>query len=141
MTAMRYLGVDPGRKRVGLAISDAGGTLSSPLMVLARRSVEQVAEEIAEVCRREGVETVVVGLPLNMDGTRGPAAQDAEKLAEAIGCRTGLPVHMWDERLSSVSAERSLLEADLPRAKRRKRIDKVAAQIILQTYLDARGDS
>ena len=137
MTAVRYLGVDPGKRRVGLALSDPGGTLASPLAVLQRRSLDQAAEEIAAICRREGAEAVVMGLPLNMDGTSGAAARDAQRLAALVGERADLPVHLWDERLTSVTAERHLLEADLSRAKRRRTIDKVAAQIILQSFLDA----
>jgi len=138
---VRYLGIDPGKRRVGLAISDPGETFSSPLAVLGRRSTEQVVSEIAGVCRREGVEAIVVGLPLNMDGTKGAAAKEAERLAAQVAEAAGLPVQLWDERLSSVSAERSLLEADMSRQKRRRTIDKVAAQIILQSFLDARRNA
>jgi len=138
---LRYLGIDPGRRRVGLAISDPGATFASPLEVLERRSADQVASEIASLCRHEAVEAVVVGLPLNMDGTKGPAAREAEALAAKVRQATGLPVRMWDERLSSVSAERSLIEADMSRRRRRRTIDKVAAQIILQSFLDAEQDT
>ena len=136
---MRYLGIDPGKKRVGLAISDPGGQFASPLEVVAPRSLAELLGSLEAVCSREEIEALVVGLPLRMDGTKGPAALEAERLAEALAERTGLPVEMWDERLSSVSAERSLLSADLSRARRRARIDKVAAQIILQAFLDAQG--
>ncbi len=136
---MRYLGVDPGKKRIGLAISDPGGTIATPLKILQRQSLQQVLRDVASLCRQEEVGTIVVGLPLNMDGTRGPAAQDAEQLASHLAQATGLAVQLWDERLSSVSAERSMLDADLSRSMRRRRIDKVAAQIILQGFLDARG--
>ena len=136
---MRFLGIDPGRKRIGLAISDPGETFSHPFKVLARRSLEQVACDIAKLCRDEQVGGIVVGLPLNMDGSRGQAAEEAEQLAARMAEATGLPTRMWDERLSSVTAERSLLEANLTRRKRRRKIDKVAAQIILQGFLDARA--
>jgi putative Holliday junction resolvase len=136
---VRYLGVDPGKKRIGLAISDPGGTIATPLKILQRQSLQQVLRDVASLCRQEEVGTIVVGLPLNMDGTRGPAAQDAEQLASHLAQATGLAVQLWDERLSSVSAERSMLDADLSRSMRRRRIDKVAAQIILQGFLDARG--
>ncbi|MBN2582758.1 MAG: Holliday junction resolvase RuvX [Planctomycetes bacterium] len=138
---MRYLGVDPGKKRVGLAISDPGATISTPLKVLQRRSLDQVIADIVALCRQEEVGAIVVGLPLNMDGSRGPAAQDAEQLAARLTEAAGLAVELWDERLSSVSAERSMLDADLSRAKRKQRIDKVAAQIILQGFLDARAQA
>ncbi|NIA21941.1 MAG: Holliday junction resolvase RuvX [Anaerolineaceae bacterium] len=136
---MRFLGIDPGRKRIGLAISDLGETFSHPFKVLARRSLEQVVREVAEICCQEEIGAIVMGHPLNMDGSRGPAAREAEKLAALIAEAAGLPMEMWDERLSSVTAESRLLEADLTRAKRRKKIDKVAAQIILQGFLDARA--
>jgi len=139
MRPVRYLGVDPGKKRIGLAISDPGGTIATPLKILQRQSLQQVLRDVASLCRQEEVGTIVVGLPLNMDGTRGPAAQDAEQLASHLAQATGLAVQLWDERLSSVSAERSMLDADLSRSMRRRRIDKVAAQIILQGFLDARG--
>jgi putative pre-16S rRNA nuclease len=135
---MRYLGVDWGKKRVGLAISDPGGMLATPLQVLQRQSLEQIVSEISGLCRDERVEAVVVGLPLNMDGSRGATAQEADRLAAMIAEATGLPVELWDERLSSVSAERHLIDADMSRAKRKRTIDKVAAQIILQTFLDSR---
>jgi putative Holliday junction resolvase len=124
--------VDPGKKRVGLAISDPGGTIATPLKVLQRRSLEQVLGDIASLCRQEEVGAIVVGHPLNMDGSHGPAAQDAEQLALRLAEATGLRVELWDERLSSVSAERSMLDADLSRVKRKRRIDKEAAQMILQ---------
>lgn len=138
---MRYLGVDWGKKRVGLAISDPGGMLATPLKVLQRQSLEQIVAEIHGLCRDERVEAIVVGLPLNMDGSRGATAQEADRLATMIAEATGLPVDLWDERLSSVSAERHLIDADMSRAKRKRTIDKVAAQIILQTFLNSRGEN
>jgi putative Holliday junction resolvase len=136
---VRYLGVDPGRKRVGLAISDPGEVFSCPLKVLQRSSLEQIVSDIAAICRQEEVEAIVVGLPLNMDGSSGQMAQEAEQLAALLAAATGLPVEHWDERLSSVTAERSMLDADLTRAQRKRKIDKVAAQVILQGFLDAKG--
>jgi putative Holliday junction resolvase len=135
---MRFLGVDPGGKRVGVAISDPGETFASPLVVIHRRSFEQVVRDIAALCREEAVGGLVVGLPLNMDGSHGPMAQEAARLGEALAAATGLPVELWDERLSSENAERHLIDADMSRARRKKTIDKVAAQIILQSYLDTR---
>jgi putative Holliday junction resolvase len=129
--------VDPGKKRVGLAISDPGGTFASPLRIIQRRSTDQVLKEIVEVCRVEEVGAVVLGLPLNMDGSRGPMAQNAAELGQQIAEVTGLPVRLWDERLSSVTAERHLIDADMTRARRKKTLDKVAAQVILQSFLDA----
>lgn len=139
---MRYLGVDPGRKRIGLAMSDPGGRLSNPYRVVERGGDQQrAAADIAELCRQEEVGEIVVGLPLNMDGSKGAAAQNAHRLAAELRRATGLPVHLWDERLTSVTAERTMIDADLSRAKRKKRIDKVAAHLILQSYLDAKAET
>jgi putative Holliday junction resolvase len=135
---VRFLGVDPGKKRIGLAISDPGERFSSPLKVLGRRSLEQVVADIAALCREEEIGAIVVGLPINMDGSYSPGAHEAEELGKLLHEATGLAVEYWDERLSSVTAERAMLEADLSRAMRKRKIDKVAAQIILQGFLDAR---
>jgi putative Holliday junction resolvase len=137
--AVRFLGVDPGTKRVGLAISDPGESLAGPLKVLARRTLAQIVADIAALCRQEEIGGLVVGLPINMDGSHGPAAQEAEVLGKLLHEATGLVVEYWDERLSSVTAENAMLEADLSRAMRKRKIDKVAAQIILQGFLDSRN--
>ena len=118
--------------------SDLGETFSHPLRVIQRHTLQQVVEDIARLCRQEHVEALVVGLPLNMDGSRGQSAIDAERMGAMLAEATGLPMTLHDERLSSVTAERALLEADMSRAKRKSKIDKVAAQVILQTYLDMR---
>jgi putative holliday junction resolvase len=138
---VRALGVDPGTKRIGLAISDRSGTVASPLTVLQRsRSKQHDDSEIARIVRDEEVEVVVVGLPINMDGTHGPAAKAATAEARRLATVVGVPVELHDERRTTVSADRSMLEAGLNAVERRQRVDKVAAAIMLQSWLDARAD-
>lgn len=138
--AVRALGVDPGTKRIGLAVSDLSGTIASPLTVLQRsRSAQHDLHEIARVAREEEAEVIVVGLPINMDGSEGPAAKRARADAERLATVAGVPVELHDERRTTVSADRSMLEAGLNAIERRQRVDKVAAAIMLQSWLDARA--
>lgn len=138
--AVRALGVDPGTKRIGLAVSDLSGTIASPLTVLQRsRSAQHDLREIARVAHEEEAEVIVVGLPINMDGSEGPAAKRARAEAERLATVVGVPVELHDERRTTVSADRSMLEAGLNAVERRQRVDKVAAAIMLQSWLDARA--
>ena len=138
----RLLGIDPGRKTLGLALSDTRRVLASPYGRLRRGKLMAVAGEIAAIARKEGVGGLVVGLPLEMDGTFGPAAQAARDWAGDLSVATRLPAVMWDERMSSVSANRFLVEqADLSRAKRAEAVDRLAASVILQAALDALSGS
>ncbi len=138
----RLLGIDPGRKTLGLALSDTRRVLASPYGRLRRGKLMAVAGEIAAIARKEGVGGLVVGLPLEMDGTFGPAAQAARDWAGDLSVATRLPAMMWDERMSSVSANRFLVEqADLSRAKRAEAVDRLAASVILQAALDALSGS
>jgi putative holliday junction resolvase len=134
------LGIDAGERRVGLALSDESRLLASPLIVLDRRGgLSSVLEAIAGVATREAVRQVVVGWPLNADGTAGPQAQRAERFASLVERATQLPVELWDERLSTHEAE-AVLRAQgrsTRRARARGQIDAVAAAVILQDYLDA----
>ena len=137
---MRVLGIDLGSKRIGIAVSDFTGTVASPLSVLARsKSRRHDHDEIARIAREEEAEAIVVGLPLNMDGSSGPAARSATKEARDIATVTGMPVHLQDERLTTVTAERALREANMRGEERRTVVDKVAAAVLLQTWLDAKG--
>jgi putative Holliday junction resolvase len=138
---MRVLGVDLGSKRIGIAVSDRSGTIASPLTVLQRSgSVARDHQQIAALVREEEAEAVVVGLPLNMNGSTGPAAQAAIKEAKALATVVGVPVHTSDERRTTVSADRAMMEAGMNAVKRRKVVDKVAAAVILQHWLDGRSD-
>jgi putative Holliday junction resolvase len=137
---VRALGIDPGSKRIGLAISDRSGTIASPLMVLERtRSRRHDDAEIARIVRDEEVEIVVVGLPINMDGSRGASAEGAIADARRLATVVGVPVELHDERRTTVSADRSMRDAGLDGVERRQRVDKVAAAIMLQSWLDARA--
>lgn len=135
---MRVVGLDLGSKRIGVAVSDLSGTIASPLLVLQRSgSTRRDHEQIARLVADEEAEAVVVGLPLNMNGSEGPAAVAARKEAAAIATVVGVPVHTWDERRSTVTADQAMLAAGLRAPQRRQHVDKVAAAVFLQAWLDA----
>jgi putative Holliday junction resolvase len=135
---MRTLGLDVGTKTIGVAVSDGLGLTAQALTTIRRTNLKADLAALGELAREHEASRMVVGLPLNMDGTEGPRAEASRKFADAASQALGLPVEFWDERLSTVAAERTLLEADLTRARRRQVIDQVAAQFILQGWLDAR---
>ncbi len=136
---MRVLGVDLGSKRIGIAVSDRSGTIASPLTVIQRSgSVARDHHAIAKLVLEEEAEAVVVGLPLNMNGSAGPAAQAAVKEAKALATVVGVPVHTSDERRTTVTADRAMMEAGMNAQARRKVVDKVAAAVLLQHWLDGR---
>lgn len=137
---MRALGIDLGSKRIGIAVSDRSGTIASPLLVLQRSgSTRRDHEAIRALAVEEEAEMLVVGLPLNMNGSSGPAAQAAIKEAEALATVVGVPVITFDERGTTVTADRALMEANISARDRRKYVDKVAAAILLQHWLDSRA--
>ncbi|HST76671.1 MAG TPA: Holliday junction resolvase RuvX, partial [Acetobacteraceae bacterium] len=130
-------GLDPGSKTVGVALSDVRLTLASPYGSLKRGKLRANAAEIVAIARKEGASGLVVGLPLSMDGTIGPAAQAARDWTLALSEATGLPAALWDERLSSAAVNRFLIgEADLSRKKRADAVDRMAAAWLLQAALD-----
>lgn len=131
------LAVDLGRKRVGLAVSDPMGVIAQPLRSEPAEPEASLAERLAAVVAEVGAEEVVVGLPRRLDGSRGPEAKAAQQLAAELRRRTRLRISLADERLTSVAAERSLLEAGVKRAGRKRLSDEVAATLILQSYLDS----
>ncbi len=135
----RLLGVDYGEATIGLAVSDDTGLIAQGLSALRRRRGGADLEAIAALARERGVGAIVVGHPKNMDGSIGPSAQAAEAFARALGDRTGLPVHLWDERLSTRQAERAMIQAGVRRARRRAALDVAAAILILQGFLDHRA--
>lgn len=132
------LGLDAGTVRVGLAASDPTGTLASPVAVLARAMPARLWERVRREAAERGATTIVVGLPRNMNGGEGDAAVAARALAAEAAHETGLPVELWDERLSTVEAERHLIASGTRRRERRERIDAVAAAVVLQAFLDSR---
>jgi putative Holliday junction resolvase len=134
----RLIGVDPGSKTIGLALSDVRLTLASPFGSLKRARLKANAAEILVIARKENAGGLVVGLPLSMDGTAGPAAQAARDWAQALSEATGLPAALFDERMSSAAANRFLItEADVSRRKRAESVDRLAASWMLQAALDA----
>lgn len=135
---MRVLGVDLGEKRIGLALSDELGILASPLEVFEFENRPAALQYISEVAKRRQVGEVVIGLPLDMSGSRGVMAEAAEAFAGELREMVEIPVVCWDERLTTAQAERAMLEADTSRAGRRRQIDMVAAALMLQAYLDLR---
>jgi putative Holliday junction resolvase len=134
----RLIGIDPGSKTIGLALSDVRLMLASPFGTLKRGKLKANAAEILAIARKENAGGLVVGLPLSMDGTVGPAAQAARDWALALSEATQLPAALFDERLSSAAANRFLItEADVSRRKRADSVDRLAAASILQAALDA----
>ncbi|HUU29939.1 MAG TPA: Holliday junction resolvase RuvX [archaeon] len=140
----RILAIDYGERRVGLALSDETGFVAARVLeTIDRQKIPggSLEEEISRITEEHSVVEVVVGLPLNMDGSAGESAQKVIRFAESLGRRTGLPVRTWDERLTTVAARRVHLELNLPLKKRRdkKRLDRTAALILLQNYLNYRS--
>ena len=136
---MRALGIDLGTKRIGVALSTSDGSMATPYEVVARsgaRSRDHAT--IARLAEETGAELLVVGLPLSLDGSDGPAATAARAEADELAAATGLPVELWDERLTTVTADRDLMAADLDAKARRRVVDKVAAAVMLQAWLDHR---
>ena len=135
---MRVVGIDLGTRRVGVAVSDPGGVLASPYEVITRSGdLDRDRRRIAEVVAEVEAELVVVGLPLSMNGSVGRAAAAALAEAEALGEVVGVPVVTFDERLTTVSADRSMMERKMKADARRQVVDKVAAAVMLQAWLDS----
>ena len=136
-TGQRLIGIDPGEKIVGLALSDVMRMVASPYGALKRGKLSVMAREIGQIAREQEVGALVVGLPLSMDGGFGPAAQAARDWAIALSEQTGLPVSLCDERLSSSAVNRAIIqEGDLSRKRRENLVDKLAATYMLQGFLD-----
>lgn len=130
------VGLDLGTKTIGVAVSDGLRSVATPLLTVRRRKFTTDVEEIEAVIRGRAVVGIVLGLPLNMDGTEGPRAQSSRAFARNMARRDAPPIAFWDERLSTVAAERALLEADASRSRRAAVIDHIAAGYILQGALD-----
>jgi putative Holliday junction resolvase len=134
---MRILGVDYGQKRVGLAISDEMGTIAQSVDYVVGGSDKKVIEEVLRVAKERAVGKIVVGVPVRMNGTPSPQTGRTLQFVTTLKQSTPLPIEPWDERLTSVQAERVLIEGNVRRKDRREKIDKLAAQLMLQSYLDA----
>lgn len=135
---MRILGIDYGNKRVGIAVSDSLGWTAQPLTTLKMHGHQELLEEINEYIAKYDVEKIVVGMPYNMDGSRGKRAEITQAFINFLENNLELPIEIQDERLTTSQAENILLEADVSRAGRKKVIDKMAAALILKSYLDSK---
>lgn len=133
---MRKIALDVGDVRIGIAVSDIMGIIAGGYETYVRKDYESDLKYVAEFAKRSEADTIVFGLPINMDGTEGPRALGVRKMAEDLKAYTDIKMVFQDERLTTVTAERMLIQADVRRDKRKKVIDKVAATIILQSYLD-----
>lgn len=138
---MRTLGIDLGNRTVGMAISDAMGIIASPIGTerISEQNLDEALIAVKKIIEERGVEAIALGFPKNMNGTVGPQGEYCLRFKEILEKETGLVVTMIDERLTTRQADAIMLEADISRAKRKKNVDKLAATIILQTYLDRKG--
>ena len=137
---MRRLGIDHGERRVGLALSDDEGRIAHPRDTWERQDPEALLTRLAAFVEEEAVEEIVVGLPLHLDGREGASARRARRFAEKLGERTGLEVVLWDERLTTAAAQRSLSSAGVSAKAQKAVVDKVAAALLLQSYLDSKRE-
>ncbi|MBO0344731.1 Holliday junction resolvase RuvX [Roseibium sp. CAU 1637] len=132
----RLIGLDLGTKTIGLALSDLGRGIASPMETIWRKKFTLDAELLLKICREQEVGGMVLGLPLNMNGTEGPRVQATRAFVRNLAPKTDLPITLWDERLSTAAVTRTLIEADSSRARRAEVVDKMAAAFILQGFLD-----
>lgn len=133
---MRVMGLDYGKKTIGVAVSDLLKMTAQGKEVIKRTSKKKDMKRLKELVENNKVEKIVVGLPINMNGTKGPRAEKTLKFVDRLERHFSIPIETWDERLSTMEAERTLIQGDVSRKKRKKVIDKMAAVIILQGYLD-----
>lgn len=136
---MRILALDHGTRRIGVAISDELKMIAQPLEYIATEPFADFLNRLKQLIREKEVEMILLGLPRNMDGSYGPAALKVQEFAAALRGAVTVPVQTWDERLTSVIANRLLIQGNVRREKRKQKVDKMAAAILLQSYLDARG--
>lgn len=134
---MRILGIDHGTKRVGIAISDELGMMAHPVEFIPAEPFDRFLARLQQIIQERQVTEIIVGMPRNMDGTYGPAAQKVKEFVAKLSETISTPIRTWDERLTSVQANRFLIEADVRRAARKERVDQMAAAILLQSYLDS----
>lgn len=137
---MRILAIDHGTKRIGIAISDELKTIAQPLEFVPAEPFDAFVARLQQIITDKAAELILVGMPRNMDGTYGPAAEKVLTFVNALKQRTTVPIRTWDERLTTAQANRFLIEADVKRRNRKAKVDKTAAAILLQSYLDARTE-
>jgi putative holliday junction resolvase len=136
---VRVLAIDHGTKRIGIALSDPVGIIAQPFETLAAEPADQFLSRLKEILVDKQVELVLVGMPRNMDGSCGPAALKVQEFIAGLKQAISIPIQTWDERLTSSQANRFLIDANVRRSDRRTKVDKTAAAILLQSYLDSRG--
>jgi putative Holliday junction resolvase len=134
---MRVLAIDHGTKRMGIAISDELKMIAQPLEYIPAEPFAKFLDRLKEILREKGVELIIVGMPRNMDGSYGPAALKVQEFVAALKSAVTVPIQTLDERLTSVQANRFLLEGNVRRAQRKEKVDKTAAALLLQGYLDS----
>jgi len=134
---MRVLAIDHGSKRMGIAVSDELQVIAQPLEYLPAEPLDKFFERLKQIAADKDVGLIVIGVPRNMDGTYGPAATKVQEFVTTLKTEVAIPIKTWDERLTSVQANRYLIEADVRRSKRKEKVDKTAAAILLQSYLDS----
>jgi putative Holliday junction resolvase len=134
---MRILALDHGTKRIGVAVSDELKLIAQPLEFIPAEPFAAFLDRLKELVREKEVELIVVGMPRNMDGSYGPAAAKAQEFVGALNEAVPIPLRLWDERLTSAQAQRSLIQAGVRRDQRKAKVDKTAAAILLQSYLDS----
>lgn len=135
---MRILGLDHGTRRIGVAASDETKTIATPLEYIPAEPMDKVIERLQQLIREKDVDLILIGMPRNMDGTYGPATEKVKEFIAALQPHITTPVKTWDERLTSAQANRVLLEGNVRRDKRKENVDKMAAALLLQSYLDSR---
>jgi putative holliday junction resolvase len=133
---MRILALDHGTVRIGVAVSDELKMIAQPMEFIAAEPFTRVVERLKEILRDKEVEMILIGMPRNMDGSYGPAAQKVQDFIAALKEKIEVPIKTWDERLTSVQANRLMIEANVRRDKRKAKVDQMAAAILLQSYLD-----
>jgi putative Holliday junction resolvase len=138
-TGMRILALDHGTKRIGIAVSDELKLIAQPLEFVAAEPFTAFLERLKQLLADKEVELLLVGMPRNMNGTYGPAALKVEEFVAALRAAVPVPIKTWDERLTSAQANRLLIQGDVRRDKRKDKVDKMAAAILLQSYLDSVG--
>jgi putative Holliday junction resolvase len=136
---MRILALDHGSKRIGVAVSDETRTIAQPLEYIPAEPFADFLARLRQLIREKEIGLILVGLPRNMDGSYGPAAQKVETFVAALKDAVAVPIKTWDERLTSAQANRVLIQGGARRAKRKEKVDQTAAAILLQSYLDGRG--
>jgi putative holliday junction resolvase len=138
---VRILAIDHGTKRMGIAVSDELKTIAQPLEFIPAEPLTGFLDRLNAIIAGKSVELIVVGMPRNMDGTFGPAAQKVNEFVTALKAAVAVPIRTWDERLTSAQANRVLLDANMRREQRRQKVDAAAAAILLQSFLDSQPTS